>query len=55
MENRDKQTVIVISLPRADGASVKEALRKLSEKNSRSLSNQAMIILRDYLQKEDLL
>jgi len=52
-DKRTKQTMIVISLPSGgEGDALKEALQKMSNENSRSMSNQAMIILREFLLKE---
>ena len=53
---RSKPLAMVISLPiSSDGPAIKEALIKFSESNSRSLSNQVTVILRDRLQQEGLL
>jgi len=52
---RKRQTMLVVSLPGSEGDNLKEALQKMATENSRSLSNQAMIILREFLLKEERL
>ena len=50
-----RQGNLIISLPFKGGLEVREALKNMAEDNSRSLSNQTFIVLKEYLEKEGLI
>jgi len=52
---KKSQLVLVTSLPRVGGLQLREGLEELAERNDRSVSNQAYVILKAALTDEGIL
>lgn len=51
--SRQKQNVIVISLPASNGGDIKETLQHIADKEDRSLSNMCVKIFKKYILEQD--
>ena len=51
-ENSRAQNMLVISMPKGSGSELKVRLKKLAERNHRSLSNMVTFILTDYMDND---